>query len=134
MTMKLAGKIVLIFLALAFLLSACGNSNTGIKGKVVLANCTGQEIAVDCTAAGTYAATLEIFNDKLVKIKTIQTNGDGTFQVALKAGTYYIHPVPPVPHQFPQASDFKVVVAQGKMPDLTVYYDNGDRPVPSSTP
>ncbi len=132
--MKLAGKIVLIFLALTFLLSACGNSNTGIKGKVVLANCTGQEIAVDCTAIGTYAATLEIFNDNLVKIKTIQTKGDGTFQVALKAGTYYIHPVAPVAHQFPQASDFKVVVGQGKMPDLIVYYDTGDRPAPTDTP
>jgi hypothetical protein len=132
--MKSFGKFAFICLAFTFLISACGQSNTGIQGKVVLANCTGQEIAVDCTAVGTYSATLEIYNDKLVKIKTVQTRGDGTFQVALKAGTYYIHPVAPVAHKFPQASDFKVVVAQGEMPDLTVYYDNGDRLVPTETP
>lgn len=132
--MKFAGKIALIFLALAFVLSACGKSTTGIQGKVVLATCTGQDIATDCTATGTYSATIEIFNDKLVKIKTIQTKGDGTFQVALDPGTYYIHPVPPVAHKFPQASDFKVIVAEGKMPDLTIYYDTGDRPAPTETP
>ena len=32
------------------------------------------------------------------------------------------------------AADFKVVVTEGKLTDLTIYYDTGERPGPAPTP
>ena len=68
--MKWSGKISLVLLSLIFCLSGCAKPTTGIQGKVVLANCTGTSVATDCTAQSVYAATLAIYNDKLVKLKT----------------------------------------------------------------
>ncbi len=134
--MKLFGKTFLALLALVFLLSACAKPTTGIKGKVVLAKCTGQEIATDCTAISIYSATLIVYDEKLVKLKMVKTKGDGTFLVTLKPGTYYVSPQPAIQGKFPMASDFKVLVLEGKMADLTVYYDTGFRegPAPTSIP
>jgi hypothetical protein len=125
--MKLLIKSGLVILALALLLSACETPTTGIQGKVVLAKCTGEQVATDCTAISTYAASLTLYNDKLNKLKTYKTKGDGTFEVALKPGTYYIHPEPAEPGKFPIAADFKVVVTKDKMTNLTIYYDTGLR-------
>jgi len=123
-------RVALALFALAFLLSACGKVTTGIQGKVVLAMCTGDQVATDCTAQSTYAASLTLYNDKVEKIKAYRTKGDGTFLIALKPGTYYVHPEAEAPGQFPMAADFKVVVTKGKLTDLTIYYDTGERAIP----
>ncbi len=129
--MKFAGKVALSVLVMLLFLSACRKVNSGIQGKVVLAYCTGADIATDCTPRSTYAASLTIYNDKMVVLGTYKTKGDGTFLIPLKPGTYYVHPEPEVRGSFPMASDFKVVVDQGKIPEMTIYYDMGQRPVPT---
>ena len=130
--MKSFIRIALTLFAFTFLLSACGKVTTGIQGKVVLAKCTGDQIATNCTAQSTYAASLTLFNDKVEKIKTYRTKGDGTFLIALKPGTYFVHPEPATQGQFPLAADFKVVVTKGKVTDLTIYYDTGERANPTT--
>jgi len=132
--MKLVGKLAVVFFALVILLSACGNPSTGIQGKVVLGNCTGEQIATDCTGGSVFSASITIYNDKLVKLKTYRTKGDGSFLIALKPGTFYIHPEPPTAGKFPMAADFKVVVTKGKLTDLTIYYDTGVREGPPAAP
>jgi hypothetical protein len=132
--MKLFGKIILVVFSAVFLLSACGKPATGIQGKVVLARCTGEKVATDCTAESVYSASLTLYNDKLEKLKTYKTRGDGTFVIGLKPGTYYVHPQPQTAGQFPMAADFKVVVTQGQLTDLTIYYDTGQRESPAPTP
>jgi hypothetical protein len=127
-------RISLFLLTLAVLMSACGKVTTGIQGKVVLANCTGSQIATDCTAQSTYSASLILYNENLVKLKTYRTKGDGTFLIGLKPGTYYVHPEPEAQGQFPMAADFKVVVTEGKLTDLTIYYDTGERPLSTPAP
>ena len=128
--MKWFGKLLLVLFSLVVFLSACAKPTTGIQGKVVLANCTGQQIATDCTAQSVYAASLAVYNDKLVKLKTYRTRGDGTFLIGLKPGTYYVSPQPETKGKFPMAADFKVVVTEGKLTDLTIYYDSGVRQAP----
>ena len=129
--MKFLIKFGLFLFSFAFLLAACGKVDTGIQGKVVLAKCTGSQIATDCTAQSTYAASLTIYDDKFVKIKIYKTKGDGTFLIGLKAGTYYVRPEPQTQGKFPMAADFKVVVTEGKLTDLTIYYDTGERQNPA---
>jgi hypothetical protein len=115
-----------IFLFLfVILLTACGKVDTGIQGKVMLARCTGTQTATDCVGQATYTASLTIYDENLKKIKTVKANGDGTFLIALKPGTYFIHPENS--GKFPIAADFRVVVAKGKLPFLTIYYDTGLR-------
>ncbi len=123
--MKSLLKSLLGILLLALALSACARGDTGITGKVVLGKCTGTGIAQDCVAQSTYESSLTIYDSKLNKLKTINTAGDGTFTVALKPGTYFIHPENS--GTFPMAADFKVVVSEGKLTDLTIYYDTGQR-------
>ncbi len=130
--MKVLARFAFLLFSLAFLLAACGKVTTGIQGKVVLATCTGVKIATDCTAQSTFEGNITIFNENLEKLKTYRTQGDGTFVIGLKPGTYYVHPEPPVQGQFPMAADFKVVVTQGKLTELTIYYDTGVRE--NSTP
>ena len=132
--MKVIGRTALILLAWIILLSACTKTTSGLQGKVVLANCTGQQIATDCTPQSIYVATIEIYNDKVVKIKTVRTEGDGTFTIYLKPGLYYVHPVPEVQGKFPMAADFKVIVPPGKLIPLTIDYDMGVRVVPTGSP
>jgi hypothetical protein len=125
--MKYIAKFILVILALALFLSSCETPTTGIKGKVVLAKCTGSQVATKCTALSIYSASLTLYNDKLERLKTYKTHGDGSFSISLKAGTYYVHPEPAEPGKFPMAADFKVVVTKDKMTDLTIYYDTGVR-------
>lgn len=125
--MRVSTRSRLAALALVLVLSACGKPSTGIQGKVVLANCTGSQVATNCTALSIYSASLTIYNDKLESLKTYKTRGDGTFAIALKPGTYYVHPLPAEPGKFPMAADFKVVVTKDKLTDLTIYYDTGLR-------
>ncbi len=123
--MKSLFKSILWISILALFLSACAQADTGITGKVMLGKCTGTEIAQSCVAQSTYASSLTIYDSKLNKVKTFKTAGDGTFTVALKPGTYFIHPENS--GTFPMAADFKVVVTQGKLTELTIYYDTGER-------
>ncbi len=132
--MKFFSKFALLFCVLPLLLAACRKVTTGIEGKVVLAKCTGEQIATDCTAQSIFEASLTIYNQNLQELKTYRTKGDGTFVIGLKPGTYYVHPVPPTQGQFPMAADFKVVVSQGKLTDLTIYYDTGQRAIPTPAP
>jgi len=123
--MKFVCKVAAFLLIGAIFLAACGPVETGIKGQVFLAKCTGSEIATDCTGVIQYAATLDIYNQDVVKIKSVRTAGDGTFVIGLKPGTYFIHPENN--GDFPMAADFKVVVTQGQLAELTIYYDDGVR-------
>jgi hypothetical protein len=123
--MRLVARISISLFFAVCLLSACGKIDTGIKGKMVLAKCTGTDIATDCVAQSIYASSLTIYDENITKIKTVKSNGDGTFLIALKPGTYFIHPENS--GKFPMAADFKVVVTKGKLDELTIYYDTGLR-------
>jgi hypothetical protein len=102
--MKPLARITAFLFLLAFLLTACGKVNTGIQGKILLARCTGTEIATDCVGQTTYSSTLTIYDHDLTKIKNVKTMGDGTFVVTLKPGTYFVHPEND--GKFPMAADF----------------------------
>lgn len=115
----------MILLVIAFFLTACGKIETGIRGQVFLATCTGSEIATNCVGQTLYPATLTVYNQDLKQVKSVKTAGDGTFIAALKPGTYFVHPENN--GKFPVAADFKVVVTKGKLTELTVYYDTGLR-------
>jgi hypothetical protein len=117
-----------VLLIIVFLLAACGSKldpNTGIKGTVYLASCTGSEVATNCTASLPFQVKLDIYDQNLKKIDTITTNQNGTFQVPLKPGMYFIHPQNN--GKYPIAADFRVTVVAGKLADLTIYYDTGVR-------
>jgi hypothetical protein len=125
----------ILLLLLAFLLAACGadatatpvagDGKTGIKGQVFLAECQGNEVATDCFSQEPYQATLIVYNGKLEEIARITTEEDGTFEFEIEAGVYFIHPYSPA--QYPIATDYQVVVAEGEMTELTVIYDSGVR-------
>ena len=70
--MKFIAKFILVILALALFLSSCETPTTGIKGKVVLAKCTGSQVATKCTALSIYSASLTLYNDKLERLKPIR--------------------------------------------------------------
>ncbi|HTX90359.1 MAG TPA: hypothetical protein VMC09_03995 [Anaerolineales bacterium] len=124
--MKLSVRIAALLLVLGFLLAACGKTiNTGIKGQAFLASCTGSDIAVGCSPQDPYPATLVIYDKDMKPVKTVKTAGDGTFTVALDPGTYFVHP--DNNGKFPIAADFKVVVTEGKLTELAIYYDTGIR-------
>ena len=123
--MKPLARIAAFLFLFAFLLAACGKVDTGIQGKILLASCAGTEIATDCVGQATYSSSLTIYDQDLTKIKNVKTSGDGTFVIALKPGTYFVHPENN--GKFPMAADFKVVVTKGKLTELTIYYDTGLR-------
>jgi len=123
--MKRLTKLVLVLLALVLLLPACNKIDTGIQGQVFLANCTGEEIAVDCTNIEPFEAILTVYDENVVVLQTVETKKDGTFVIALEPGTYYIHPQNN--GDFPRAADFQVVVTEGEVVELTIQYDTGMR-------
>lgn len=123
--MKFSFKVIICVSLLAVLLSACAKVDTGIKGKVVLGRCTGEQIATDCFEQGVYAGSLTIYDKDFNKIKSVKTKGNGSFLIALDPGTYFIHPENS--GDFPMAADFKVVVTQGRLAEMTIYYDTGVR-------
>lgn len=122
-------------LLLTFLLAACGpnvtatpvagDGTTGIRGQVFLAECQGPEVATDCFSQEPYQATLIVYDANLQEITRILTKSDGTFEFELEPGVYFIHPYSP--SQYPIATDYQVVVAEGTMTELTVIYDTGMR-------
>jgi len=129
-------RIVIPFLALLVLLTACGSGatptaapasdgKTGIKGQVFLAECQGPEVATDCFSQEPYQATLIVYNSNFEEVARILTKTDGTFEFEIEAGEYYIHPYSPA--QYPIAPDYRVVVSEGQMTELTVIYDSGVR-------
>ncbi len=125
----------ILFLLLVFLLTACGakptptaapsDGKTGIKGQVFLAECQGSEVATDCFSQEPYQATLVVYNAKFEEVAKILTKTDGTFEFEIETGVYFIHPYSP--SQYPIAPDYKVVVTEGQMTELTVIYDSGAR-------
>ena len=126
--MKRYPKFAFVLLALILLLPACNKVETGIQGQVFLATCTGGvngEIAVDCTNLQPFEATLTIYDENVIVVKTVDTKSDGTFIVELAPGTYYIHPQNN--GGFPKAADFQVVVTDGEVVELTIQYDTGMR-------
>jgi hypothetical protein len=129
-------RIAIPFLVLLVLLTACGggatptpapvsDGKTGIKGQVFLAECQGPEVATDCFSQEPYQATLIVYNSDFEEIARILTKKDGTFEFEIEAGVYFIHPYSP--SQYPIATDYQVVVAEGEMTELTVIYDSGAR-------
>jgi hypothetical protein len=117
------------FLVLALFLAACGGKtagiDTGITGETYLSVCTGADIAVDCTNINPYATKLDILDENMVFLQTVETEEDGTFIIALDPGTYYIHPQND--GFFPIAADFRVVVTHGELAEMVISYDIGER-------
>ncbi|MCX7608747.1 MAG: hypothetical protein N2049_05980 [Anaerolineales bacterium] len=124
-----------MLLSLTLLLVACrahstptavlSDGKSGIKGQVFLAECQGQQIATDCFSQEPYQATLIIYNAQLQEVARILTQQDGTFELELEPGMYFIHPYSP--GTYPIANDYQVVVTEGKMTELTIIYDSGTR-------
>lgn len=123
--MKHTTKLMFLGIVFVLALSACSNITTGIRGQSFLADCTGSEIAVDCTSTMPFATSLTIYDENLVVVKTVKTKKDGSFAIALDPGTYFIHPVNN--GSFPMAGDFQVVVTEGEVVELTIQYDTGMR-------
>jgi hypothetical protein len=117
------------FLVLTLFLAACGGKtgsiDTGITGETYLSVCTGADIAVDCTNINPFATKLDILDENMVLLKTVETEADGTFTIALDPGTYYIHPQNN--GAFPIAADFRVVVTKGELAQMVISYDVGER-------
>lgn len=120
-------------LIVAFILSACGEANgtpapsgkTGIKGEVFLAECTGNQVAVDCFSQEPYQATLIVYNRQMEEIDRILTDADGIFEYEIEPGMYYIHPYSP--DKYPIATDYQIMVVEGQLTEMTIIYDSGAR-------
>ncbi len=123
--MKSSFRLILGLTLLVIFLSACGKVETGIQGKMLLGRCMGEQIAENCVKQTFYVGSLTIYDQDVKKVKTVKSKGDGTFIVALKPGNYFIHPEND--GGFPMAADFKVMVKQGELTELTIYYDLGIR-------
>jgi major membrane immunogen (membrane-anchored lipoprotein) len=130
--------IAIPLLALALFLSACGAKTeatatptatpigkTGIMGRSFLAECQGDQVASDCISQKPYQATLIIYNSNLEEVTRITTADDGTFEIELDPGTYYLHPQSPGIH--PVANDYQITVTAGAMTEVTIVYDSGLR-------
>jgi hypothetical protein len=101
------------FLALTILLAACGGKSdggTGIKGQAFLAECEGDQVAVDCFTQEPYQATLVIYNAAFEEIARVETEADGTFVIDLEPGIYFVHP--DSPGAYPLATDYQVSVVE----------------------
>ena len=117
------------FLALTIFMAACGgkadDGGTGIKGEVFLAECEGDQVAVDCFSQEPYQATLVIYNAAFEEIARVETEADGTFVIDLEPGVYFVHP--DSPGTYPLATDYQVSVVEGERTELTIIYDSGAR-------
>jgi hypothetical protein len=98
---------------------------TGIKGQVYLAECQGDQVAVDCFSQEPYQATLIIFNGAMEEITRFETESDGTFVFDIAPGVYYLHPYSANP--YPIATDYQFSVVAGEYTEINVVYDSGVR-------
>ena len=103
---------------------------SGIKGIVLLGPTCPVEVTpgdnnpVPCLTP--YAATLVVLDDEGVKVATINSGGDGTFQIDLAPGDYVVTPESGT-DTYPIAQPQSVTVATGVYTEIQVNYDTGIR-------
>ncbi|MEP7379015.1 MAG: hypothetical protein ABI725_05565 [Chloroflexota bacterium] len=103
---------------------------SGIKGTVLLGpTCPveaspGDNNPVPCLTP--YAATMAVLDNEGVKVATINSGGDGKFQISLPPGDYVVTPESGT-DTYPIAQPQSVTVAAGVYTEIQVNYDTGIR-------
>lgn len=103
---------------------------SGIKGTVLLGpTCPveaspGDNNPVPCLTP--YAATMAVLDNEGVKVATINSGGDGKFQISLPPGDYVVTPESGA-DTYPIAQPQSVTVAAGVYTEIQVNYDTGIR-------
>ncbi|MFH2103809.1 MAG: carboxypeptidase-like regulatory domain-containing protein [Chloroflexota bacterium] len=115
---------------LALFLVACGPSpadigTSGIEGQVVLGECQGNQIGMECFETQPYQAIIVVLDQTGQEVTSFETDEDGAFRVALDPGTYILHPTSPGP--FPVALDRIVTIVEGGFVEINILYDSGVR-------
>lgn len=118
-------------LAFGVLIASCdGNGTTvgsGIEGSVTIGPmCPVVQEGTPCPDQP-YQADVVVRDDAGDVITTFRSAEDGTFRVALKAGSYTLDPQSPDGASLPYAAPVDVVVRSGAYTHVDISYDSGIR-------
>lgn len=99
--------------------------SSGIEGQVTLAECYGDQIAVDCIEHKPYQATFQVLDGHGSEVIRFQTDEEGNFKVELEPGDYVLHPILII--AYPIALNQIFAVQEEKYTHIDVVFDSGVR-------
>lgn len=100
---------------------------SGISGLVTIGPvCPVKQEDMPCPAAP-FASKLRILDDTGRLVRSVASDGDGTFQTVLPPGSYVLQPYVAFPSRPPFADEQTVVIEPFAFTDVLVQYDSGIR-------
>jgi hypothetical protein len=119
-----------LLFVLILLLAACSAripANTGVQGQVFIGPmCPVAQLDNPCPDRP-YPAPLTILTADRKKVKSLNADGEGRFQVALAPGAYILRPENPAHIPLPVAPEQPFSVVAGQYTQLKITYDSGIR-------